>query len=199
MTRNEIASQSTVVPQRHARRGVASQLPHAFTRVLYYDVRHRAKHTCPGAHFRDRRGRFAPPFRESPVTRSIFSGMKGDRYSDPDQNYGRLLRNRLLTTMMTTFVCFVLCNGFLATVARAAATLVVDSMPSGHTATAFSIAHVLAHQYPRQKPRFYALALLAGWSRVETSNHWPSDVATGALIGLWQRKAPCAARAIVRL
>lgn len=63
------------------------------------------------------------------------------------------------------------------------------SMPSGHTATAFSVAHVLAHQYPRQKALFYGLALLAGWSRVETANHWPSDVAAGALVGLWSAES----------
>lgn len=59
------------------------------------------------------------------------------------------------------------------------------SMPSGHTATAFSMAHVLAHQYPKQSWLWYGLAVLAGWSRVETNNHWPSDVVAGALLGLW--------------
>lgn len=59
------------------------------------------------------------------------------------------------------------------------------SMPSGHTATAFSVAHVLAHQNPDLGWLWYGLAALAGWSRVETGNHWPSDVAAGAIIGLW--------------
>lgn len=59
------------------------------------------------------------------------------------------------------------------------------SMPSGHTATAFSMARVLAHQYPEQRWLWYGLALLVGWSRVETGNHWPSDVVAGALLGLW--------------
>lgn len=59
------------------------------------------------------------------------------------------------------------------------------SMPSGHTAVAFSMAGVLAHEFPEQKWLWYALAALVGWSRVETDNHWPSDVVAGALLGLW--------------
>lgn len=59
------------------------------------------------------------------------------------------------------------------------------SMPSGHTATAFSMARVLAHRYPEQSWIWYGLAALAGWSRVETDNHWPSDVAAGAILGYW--------------
>ena len=59
------------------------------------------------------------------------------------------------------------------------------SMPSGHTATAFSMARVLAHQYPEQSWLWYSLAILAGWSRVETNSHWPSDVVAGAFLGLW--------------
>lgn len=59
------------------------------------------------------------------------------------------------------------------------------SMPSGHTAIAFSMAGVLAHEYPEQKWLWYLLAALVGWSRVETDNHWPSDVVAGALLGLW--------------
>lgn len=59
------------------------------------------------------------------------------------------------------------------------------SMPSGHAAVAFSMARVLAHQYPDYGPLFYLLAVLAAWSRVEVEQHWPSDVVAGALIGLW--------------
>ena len=61
---------------------------------------------------------------------------------------------------------------------------VCGSFPSGHSATAFSVAHVLAHQYPQHKGLFYALAVLAAWSRVEVQAHWPSDVVAGAIIGL---------------
>lgn len=59
------------------------------------------------------------------------------------------------------------------------------SFPSGHSATAFSVARVLAHQYPDYQWLFYGLAALAAWSRVEVEAHWPSDIVAGALIGLW--------------
>jgi len=59
------------------------------------------------------------------------------------------------------------------------------SFPSGHTSTAFAVARVLAEEYPERKWLWYALALLVSWSRVETGDHWPSDVVAGALLGLW--------------
>ena len=61
-----------------------------------------------------------------------------------------------------------------------------DAFPSGHTATAFSIASVFAHQYADKKfvPIFaYTLATLVGVSRLTEHEHWASDVFAGACIG----------------
>jgi membrane-associated phospholipid phosphatase len=61
-----------------------------------------------------------------------------------------------------------------------------DSFPSGHTATAFSIASVVATQFKDQKAIpiiSYSLASLVGLSRLTEHEHWASDVLVGALIG----------------
>lgn len=61
-----------------------------------------------------------------------------------------------------------------------------DSFPSGHTATAFSIATVFAMQYKDIKAvpiLSYSLASLVGISRLTEHRHWSSDVFTGALLG----------------
>jgi membrane-associated phospholipid phosphatase len=61
-----------------------------------------------------------------------------------------------------------------------------DAFPSGHTATAFSIATVFAMQYSDTKvvPVFsYSLASLVGISRLTEHDHWGSDVFVGALLG----------------
>ena len=60
-----------------------------------------------------------------------------------------------------------------------------NSMPSGHSATAFALATVLAEQYPEYKYVFYACASLIAVSRVYVHAHWPSDVLAGAAIGVW--------------
>ncbi len=60
-----------------------------------------------------------------------------------------------------------------------------DSFPSGHTATAFALARVLARRYPGRGRLFYALAGLVGLSRVYLNRHYPGDVAAGALLGLY--------------
>jgi len=61
-----------------------------------------------------------------------------------------------------------------------------DSFPSGHTATAFSIATVFAMQY-KDKPAVpiisYSAATLVGISRLTEHKHWASDVFAGALVG----------------
>jgi membrane-associated phospholipid phosphatase len=61
-----------------------------------------------------------------------------------------------------------------------------DAFPSGHTATAFSIATVFATQYKDIKivPIIsYSLATLVGISRLTEHEHWSSDVFVGGLLG----------------
>jgi membrane-associated phospholipid phosphatase len=61
-----------------------------------------------------------------------------------------------------------------------------DSFPSGHTATAFSIATVFASQYNDKKAipiLSYSVATLVGISRLTEHKHWSSDVFAGALLG----------------
>ncbi|MBF0516077.1 MAG: phosphatase PAP2 family protein [Nitrospirae bacterium] len=59
-----------------------------------------------------------------------------------------------------------------------------DSFPSGHTALAFSIACILSSYFKRYSVVFYSFAALAGFDRVKTGSHFPSDVLTGAFVGL---------------
>lgn len=66
------------------------------------------------------------------------------------------------------------------------------SFSSGHTATAFSIATVIANEYadqPLVPPLAYGLATLAGWSRINDNKHWASDVLFGAALGYFTSKA----------
>ena len=61
-----------------------------------------------------------------------------------------------------------------------------DAFPSGHAATAFSIASVFAHQYadkPFVSPVAYSIATLVGITRLTEHDHWVSDVFAGACIG----------------
>jgi membrane-associated phospholipid phosphatase len=61
-----------------------------------------------------------------------------------------------------------------------------DAFPSGHTATAFSIATVFASQYKNIKgvPVFcYTAATAVGISRLTEHEHWASDVFVGAILG----------------
>ena len=61
-----------------------------------------------------------------------------------------------------------------------------DAFPSGHTATAFSIATVFALQY-KDRPVIpiisYSAATLVGISRLTEHAHWASDVFLGAVFG----------------
>jgi undecaprenyl-diphosphatase len=58
------------------------------------------------------------------------------------------------------------------------------SFPSGHTATSFAAALILARAIPRRAPLFYVLAAAIGFSRIYAGVHYPLDVLGGAVLGL---------------
>lgn len=60
------------------------------------------------------------------------------------------------------------------------------SFPSGHATASFAVATVIANQYRDHKwvpVTVYAVASLAGLSRIYDNKHWLSDVVAGAAIG----------------
>jgi undecaprenyl-diphosphatase len=57
------------------------------------------------------------------------------------------------------------------------------SFPSGHAATSFAGATMLAHFLPRQRLLLYALAVAIAYSRVYVGVHYPVDVLAGAALG----------------
>lgn len=59
------------------------------------------------------------------------------------------------------------------------------SMPSGHTAQAFAVASVLAHEFDRWTVRApaYTAAVSVGIERVRSGDHWLSDVVIGGALG----------------
>lgn len=63
-----------------------------------------------------------------------------------------------------------------------------NSFPSGHTATAFTGAHILFREYKDVSPWIgvggYAVAAVTGALRVVNNRHWVSDVIMGAGIGI---------------
>jgi membrane-associated phospholipid phosphatase len=60
-----------------------------------------------------------------------------------------------------------------------------DSFPSGHTANAFAVAHVIADEYPGWKVKLavYGLAAATGFERVAGREHFPSDALVGGAVG----------------
>lgn len=60
------------------------------------------------------------------------------------------------------------------------------SFPSGHTSTAFSLAASIAIEYPKWYVVVpaYAYATSVGYSRLYLGEHYPSDVLTGAALGV---------------
>jgi len=58
------------------------------------------------------------------------------------------------------------------------------SFPSGHAATSFACATVLALRFPRAAAGFYVLAAAIAFSRVYVGVHWPTDVIAGAALGI---------------
>ncbi len=64
------------------------------------------------------------------------------------------------------------------------------SWPSGHTATAFSLASSVSDEVGILPVSIaaYGVASLTAWSRVNDNRHWLSDVAAGAVIGIASTK-----------
>lgn len=58
-----------------------------------------------------------------------------------------------------------------------------SSLPSGHAATSFAGAAVLAYLFPRALPWLIILAVAIGFSRVYVGVHYPFDVLAGAVLG----------------
>jgi undecaprenyl-diphosphatase len=63
------------------------------------------------------------------------------------------------------------------------------SFPSGHSATAFACATVIAWASPRLAVPAFVLAALVAWSRVYVGVHWPLDVLGGAVLGVLVARA----------
>lgn len=59
-----------------------------------------------------------------------------------------------------------------------------QSFPSGHTAATVAAARALAHSYGWAAPLGAAASLGIAGTRVAGGDHWPSDVAAGAVVGL---------------
>jgi hypothetical protein len=61
-----------------------------------------------------------------------------------------------------------------------------QSFPSGHTTTAFALCTVLGERIGTTWSRigFYGVATLTAAARVRNNQHWPSDVAMGAALGI---------------
>jgi undecaprenyl-diphosphatase len=58
------------------------------------------------------------------------------------------------------------------------------SFPSGHSATAFACATVLASLAPRWRVPFFVLAALIAFSRIYNGVHYPTDVLAGSALGV---------------
>jgi undecaprenyl-diphosphatase len=58
------------------------------------------------------------------------------------------------------------------------------SFPSGHAATSFAGATILAFAFPRLAPLLYVLAAAVAFSRVYVGVHYPLDIVGGAVLGV---------------
>jgi undecaprenyl-diphosphatase len=57
------------------------------------------------------------------------------------------------------------------------------SFPSGHAATSFAGATILAVAFPRLAPFLFVLAAAVAFSRVYVGVHYPLDIVGGAILG----------------
>ena len=106
----------------------------------------------------------------------------------------------LLTSfLLSSLVVVIAKNIFFAEVPRPVVVMGVDalqmvkgvdicswrSFPSGHTTTAFALVAVLAIGQNKFQTVLWALfALAVGYSRIYLNQHFPIDVAVGAIVGL---------------
>lgn len=58
------------------------------------------------------------------------------------------------------------------------------SFPSGHTMSSFTAATVIFSFYKKQSIAAFLLAAMIGFSRIYLFCHYPSDVVTGAVLGI---------------
>jgi membrane-associated phospholipid phosphatase len=69
------------------------------------------------------------------------------------------------------------------------------SFPSGHSAVAFEIAHVLSHHIDRRPASIalYGLAATMAFQRTDSNSHWASDAFLGSSWGYFVAKSVVAA------
>lgn len=105
-----------------------------------------------------------------------------------------------LAILVSAIICTLLTHGFKVFLSTSRPPAVFDetmlqvigpvykrnSMPSGHTATAFVLAAVLSRcvQTTVKKYLIIAVAIMVAWSRIACGVHWPADVFAGAAVGL---------------
>ena len=61
-------------------------------------------------------------------------------------------------------------------------TTATPSYPSGHTAQAFYLAHVLGARHPELAPELYELAHRVSQSRIDRGVHYPADLLGGMML-----------------
>lgn len=102
-------------------------------------------------------------------------------------------RTMILATSYTIMFALVYTTKDLTSVERPRQWGEYNSFPSGHTAIAFTGAHILYREYRDHSPWIgiggYAAAAAVGALRVVNNAHWVSDVITGAGVGILSAEA----------